>query len=70
MLKTFLPKAFRSEKTPSNKGYFNLENWIQARIQDGTIELGTAGVDATIYTADGTFTESRNISLAPDTGIT
>lgn len=32
MLKTFLPKAFKSEKSPSNKGYFPLEPWIQVQI--------------------------------------
>lgn len=64
MLKTFLPKAFRSEKTPSNRGYFNLENWIQGRIQDGTIDLGSAGGGDSIYTADGSIPEDRFITLA------
>lgn len=67
MLKTFLPKAFRSEKTPSNKGYFNLESWIQNRINDGTIALENIGGD-NLYTADGEITEQRTVTIT-DTAL-
>lgn len=42
MLKVFLPKAFKSEKAPSNKGYFNLQSWIQGLLTDGTLSAPIA----------------------------
>lgn len=64
MLKTFLPKAFRSERTPSNQGFFHLENWIQNKIQDGTIDLGLSETSGELTTQ--TLTDPVVITL--DTG--
>lgn len=43
MQKVYLPKSFKYVKPPSSSKFFNLEDWIQFRIADGTIDINGAG---------------------------
>lgn len=73
-MKVFLPKAFRSDKTPSNKAFFDLTKFFQKQIDDGTLSIDSqnelplqTGNSGKFLTTSGT---APSWSTVGTTGIT
>jgi len=77
-MKVFLPKAFRSDKTPSNAAFFDLTKFFQKQIDDGTLSIDSqnelplqTGNSGKFLTTNGTSLSWSTINpVSGGTGLT